>query len=156
MSLMLWVLICFSGAKSCDELYSWQYECEEANVSDVGWSMEHCVNNYWTQKCTVYSEIQCDGNRTVSRKKWCPCKSGASYSVALITSYLFGIFGVDRFYLGYSTYGFVKLFTCGLFFIGYLVDCFLITFQILKPADGSGYKAMEPFPFLQKSHRDIF
>lgn len=153
---MFILLLCFSKSTNCSDLYSWQYYCEEGNLSNINWSIKHCSNNYWIQECNVYSEIECKGNRTLTRKKWCPCLNGANYGVAIIMSYLFGIFGADRFYLGYPTYGFIKLFTCGLFFVGYLVDCFLITFQIVKPADGSGYKAMEPFPFLMDDHHDIF
>jgi len=43
------------------------------------------------------------------------------------TAFPLGIFGVDRFMLGETGLGLVKLLTLGLFFIGFIADCFTIT-----------------------------
>ena len=50
-----------------------------------------------------------------------------------------GVFGVDRFYLGYPAYGLIKLCTLGGFFFLYLLDIILIALQIVKPVDNSSY-----------------
>lgn len=56
--------------------------------------------------------------------------------IAVILSFFFGVFGVDRFYLGYTAYGVLKLVTLGGFGIWALVDFFLIALGNLGPAHG--------------------
>lgn len=63
-----------------------------------------------------------------------------SKTVALILSILLGELGVDRFYLGYTGLGILKLITCGGFGIWYLIDFIMIVTGKLKPADGSDYQ----------------
>jgi hypothetical protein len=47
-------------------------------------------------------------------------------TVILIVSVLVGNFGIDRFIIGDVGIGLLKLFTCGGFFIGWIIDWFLI------------------------------
>lgn len=56
--------------------------------------------------------------------------------VALALAVLFGIFAIDRFYLGHGWLGFVKLVTLAGFGVWWIIDIFLIAFRGLK--DGSG------------------
>lgn len=59
-----------------------------------------------------------------------------SYLLAVAFSYFFGGLGVDRFYLGYTGLGVLKLLTFGGFGIWHLVDMLLIAFG-KKKAKGS-------------------
>ena len=54
-------------------------------------------------------------------------------------SLFLGMFGIDRFYLGYPAIGLLKLCTVGFFFIGQLVDFILILVQAVGPSDRSEY-----------------
>lgn len=62
-----------------------------------------------------------------------------SKTTALILSILVGGLGVDRFYLGYTGMGILKLLTGGVFGILWIVDIVNIATGRLTPADGSGY-----------------
>ena len=62
-----------------------------------------------------------------------------SKTTALILSILVGTLGVDRFYLGYTGMGVLKLLTAGCFGILWIIDIINIATGKLLPADGSGY-----------------
>lgn len=55
-----------------------------------------------------------------------------SKTILIILSYLFGIFGVDRMYLGCYGTGIVKLFTFGGLGIWYFIDLLLITLNAFE------------------------
>jgi TM2 domain-containing membrane protein YozV len=59
-----------------------------------------------------------------------------SQAVAILFAVFGGMFGLDRFYLGYRTLGILKLFTLGGFGISYILDVILIYLNVLKDADG--------------------
>lgn len=60
-------------------------------------------------------------------------------TTALILSALVGGLGVDRFYLGYTGMGVLKLLTGGCFGVLWILDIINIARGKLLPADGSGY-----------------
>ena len=60
-----------------------------------------------------------------------------SWTTTLILSILLGGLGVDRFYLGYTGLGIVKLLTCGGLWIWWLVDIILIATGKMKDARGN-------------------
>lgn len=62
-----------------------------------------------------------------------------SKTTALILSVLVGGLGVDRFYLGYTGMGVLKLLTAGCFGILWIIDIVNIATGKLLPADGSPY-----------------
>ena len=61
-------------------------------------------------------------------------------TTALIFSILLGGLGIDRFYLGYTGIGILKLLTGGCFGVLYIIDIVFISTGKLLPADGSSYE----------------
>ena len=61
-------------------------------------------------------------------------------TTALILAVLVGGLGIDRFYLGYTGLGILKLLTGGCFGIMWIIDIINIANGSLKPADGSDYE----------------
>lgn len=62
-----------------------------------------------------------------------------SKTTTLILSILLGGLGVDRFYLGYTGMGVLKLLTGGCFGVLWIIDIINIATGKLLPADGSAY-----------------
>lgn len=79
-----------------------------------------------------YFELFLTQNSFISR-------NGYRFDTALLLSVFLGMFGIDRFYLGYPAIGLLKLCTLGFMFFGQLVDIILIATQVVGPADGSSY-----------------
>lgn len=154
---MLALLANVCSCVNCSSVFKWQYWCEEGDLTDWKWCQNHCSpRNSWDQVCEVYDGVECEGNRTFTRKQWCPNHNGVHYGMAVLLAYVSGMFGIDRFYLGYYSVGLIKLFTFGFFYVGYIFDCILITLQLVGPADGTRYAATRPFPFLMRApHHDI-
>lgn len=63
-----------------------------------------------------------------------------SKTTALILSILVGGLGVDRFYLGYTGMGVLKLLTGGCFSVLWIIDIVNIATGKLLPKDGSSYE----------------
>jgi len=59
------------------------------------------------------------------------------FMTALLLSIFLGGLGVDRFYLGYTVLGVVKLLTGGGCGIWWLIDVILIATKKLKDSDGN-------------------
>ncbi|PBC74489.1 MULTISPECIES: TM2 domain-containing protein [Fibrobacter] len=57
-------------------------------------------------------------------------------TTAALLSFFLGALGIDRFYLGYTGLGVLKLLTGGVFGIMWLIDFILIISGNLKPKDG--------------------
>ena len=63
-----------------------------------------------------------------------------SHTTAIILSVLLGGLGIDRFYLGYTGLGILKLLTAGCFGILYIIEIVNIATKRLQPEDGLGYE----------------
>lgn len=81
-------------------------------------------------------------------------RNGYHFDTALLLSIFLGMFGIDRFYLGYPAIGLLKFCTFGFMFLGQLVDVILIATQMVGPADGSAYIISYYGPILSVIRRD--
>lgn len=62
--------------------------------------------------------------------------SNKSKLFVLATCIVFGIFGIHRFYVGKTGTGVLYFFTCGLFFIGWIIDIVKIVKNKFTDKDG--------------------
>ncbi|XP_056638379.1 TM2 domain-containing protein CG10795 isoform X2 [Diorhabda sublineata] len=92
-------------------------------------------------RCLVANGLFCSDTHNSTFYKDMPCKwtNGYSFETTLLLSIFLGMFGIDRFYLGYPAIGLAKFCTLGFMFLGQLVDIILIATQVVTPADGSFY-----------------
>ena len=71
---------------------------------------------------TQYGSIE----RQVAQKETASFQDGTHSLIVGYVLWIFGMFGAHRFYFGKPISGTIYFFTLGLFFIGWIVDLFLI------------------------------
>ncbi|CAG2177719.1 unnamed protein product [Oppiella nova] len=126
----------------CNGLRLGQYRCHKLDVDPETQQPRTCnKKNKAYVNCTLTSGLVCEdtGSENFSMPVDCRHTNGYSYETALLLSIFLGMFGADRFYLGYPALGLLKFCTLGFLFLGQLVDIILIALQIVGPADGSHY-----------------
>jgi len=127
------------------ELLEGQYLCTNLDIDTETQQLRGCKLSNGTgrapQQCFALPGIICNStcNSTFTKYESCNWTNGYHFDTALLLSVFLGMFGIDRFYLGYPAIGLLKFSTLGFFFIGHLVDIILIASQTLGPADGSHY-----------------
>lgn len=127
---------------NCSQLLIGQYDCLAAVIDPETQQPIGCdKNNKALINCSLTEGLVCDESMKRDFKMSIDCKhtNGYSYETALLLSIFLGMFGADRFYLGYPALGLLKFCTLGFLFLGQLVDIILISMQIVRPADGSYY-----------------
>ncbi|KAJ8930462.1 hypothetical protein NQ314_016744 [Rhamnusium bicolor] len=152
LSLLFLGIICVSGENNvynyevdCNILRMGQYLCPDPNydlIDSKTQQLKGCTKeNKARVRCIAVEGLNCTetGNSTFTREMPCKWTNGYSFETALLLSIFLGMFGVDRFYLGYPAIGLAKFCTLGFMFLGQLIDIILIATQVVEPADGSAY-----------------
>lgn len=127
------------------ELFIGQYLCENAMIDPYTQQPYSCnSSNLAFVNCTLAPGLMCKPGTGVDDKTFygtipCSWTNGYSFETALLLSVFLGMFGADRFYLGYPAFGFLKLCTLGGMFLGQLIDIILIALHVVGPSDGSGF-----------------
>lgn len=135
----------------CKDLLMGQFICSEPQIDHYTQQALGCREDSRTVEvqckpatgivCITDDNIEKSAESDVGFFKEVPCKwtNGYEFETALLLSVFLGMFGIDRFYLGYPAIGLLKFSTLGFFFLGQLIDVLLIATQIVKPSDGSDY-----------------
>lgn len=150
----------------CKSLLIGQYKCDDPKIDPETQQPFNCLkNNTVFVNCTLIDGLLCEHNLSsnFTLPQECLYTNGYYFETALLLSiflginfsklyfwfsinnlnsfkiFILGVFGVDRFYLGYPAYGLIKFCTLGGFFFLYLLDVILIALQIVKPVDNSSY-----------------
>ncbi|XP_077300031.1 TM2 domain-containing protein 1 biscotti isoform X2 [Arctopsyche grandis] len=129
----------------CSTLRLGQYICPDPKIPHIDPTTQQLIgctrDNKAEVVCLAATGLICEKTNTSNFKKEMPCKwtNGKTLETALLLSVFLGMFGLDRFYLGYPALGLAKLCTLGFMFVGQLLDILLIASQVVGPADGSAY-----------------
>ncbi|XP_012231563.1 TM2 domain-containing protein biscotti isoform X2 [Linepithema humile] len=125
----------------CNNLRMGQYICPHPDYDFIDPKTQQPRGCTKENKAKAADGITCTETKNNTFKKDIPCKwtNGYSFETALLLSIFLGMFGADRFYLGYPALGLLKLSTLGFLFLGQFADVILIATQIVGPADGSHY-----------------
>ena len=121
-----------------------QYTCTEPLILNSTQEYENCQKSRTVKlTCQPLANLTCrlssgevkvfNGSETArDLVKTLPCRwtNGKSYTISCLLSLFLGVFGIDRFYLGYPVLGIIKLSTVGMLGIGALSDFLLILLQV--------------------------
>ncbi|XP_037951193.1 TM2 domain-containing protein CG10795 [Teleopsis dalmanni] len=129
----------------CNDLLMGQYLCPDPARKYIDPETQQLIGCTKENKakvwCVAVDGIECleTGNTTFTREMPCKWTNGYHLDTSLLLAVFLGMFGADRFYLGYPGIGLLKFCTLGGMFLGQLIDIVLIATQAVGPADGSAY-----------------
>uniref|UniRef100_A0A6G1S668 TM2 domain-containing protein CG10795 n=1 Tax=Aceria tosichella TaxID=561515 RepID=A0A6G1S668_9ACAR len=133
----------------CTHLRVGQYICPARPEIDVRTQQPiYCSpNNTAPITCHLIDGLRCQENVSQNRlndthfilQQPCQFTEGHSFQTTLLLAVFLGMFGADRFYLGYYAIGLLKFCTFGFMLVGQLLDIILIVTQVLRPASGYYY-----------------
>ncbi|KAH0790712.1 TM2 domain containing protein [Histomonas meleagridis] len=116
-------------------------DLEEELPADGCQSNYQNINSYGIAVCQPLRSIECIGERYwIAHDYRCFKEGTKSYITAFLCSLFFGVFGADRFYLGYVLLGVLKLLTLGGVGVWYFVDLILVSIGKVPPNLGDRYK----------------
>lgn len=130
---------------NCSTARVGQYICPMPDIDAETQQPVNCtMNNTAPLICRLVDGLRCQESTGLNDTHFVtnqPClyTTGYSFETTLLLAVFLGMFGADRFYLGYYAIGLLKFCTFGFMLVGHLVDIILIVTQVLRPADGSYY-----------------
>ncbi|VDO12510.1 unnamed protein product [Rodentolepis nana] len=165
---VIFVLLCFnimvfgsvgSGFR-CSHLLPGQYKCDEPHIFNLTQEPIFCSDpsGITRIKCYPAPGISCadlleaNGVEYFFKNVTCLWTNGYNHEIALLLSIFGGLFGLDRFYLGYIALGSLKMWSIGGLGLWYLVDLILLVTDNLHPADHSNLTHLYYNPPLSYIH----
>lgn len=134
---------------NCNQLRVGQYICPaQPDIDPLTQQPVNCsANNTAPLTCHLIEGLRCLEMEPTNRlndthfilQQACHYTEGHSFQTTLLLAVFLGMFGADRFYLGYYAIGLLKFCTFGFMLVGQLLDVILIATNVLRPASGSNY-----------------
>ena len=124
--------------RSCADLQMGQFKCTQPVIDDLKQNEINCTaDNLVKVSCYPAENVTCNRKRfdgkTIGFYKSVKCRyvTNYYYQTAVLLSIFFGIFGIDRFYLGYIAIGLLNLvIKFSQYFIFYVVKQISMCFAV--------------------------
>jgi len=130
---------------NCSNLRIGQYTCPLPTIDlDTQQPVRCNPSNRAPIECNLIEGLACNEGTGLNQSYFilehpCEYNEGHSLQTTLLLAIFLGMFGADRFYLGYYAIGLLKFCTFGFMLVGQLLDIILIATHVLRPASGAHY-----------------